>query len=350
MNERTENNADVINVSPPANSPDYAEELARKYYGIHGKVSQLACERDQILLLEETQGQRYILRFINPAEHPQVSDFQTQALLHVAEADPELPVPKVVPTLNGEGDVTVAAEDGRTCVVRLITCVPGIAASGLSARTPELHRDMGAKLARLDLALSDFSHPAAKYDLIWDLERADKIRDLLIHIRDEELREIATVALDEYKKNVLPVLPCLRRQIIHNDLNFSNVMVDGKNPGQVTGIIDFGDLIQGPIINEVAVSLSFQVGDKSDSLIPYACFLMSYHQTLPLETSELDILYDLILARIVMTIAISEWRITQFPENRDFILKNNPLARAGLFRLSNLGREKVQNMLFANCR
>ena len=80
-------------------------------------------------------------------------------MLHLAEADPELPVPRVAPTLNGEAEVAVPAEDGRTCTVRLITCVPGIAVSGLPERSPELYRDMGATLARLDLALSDFSHP-----------------------------------------------------------------------------------------------------------------------------------------------------------------------------------------------
>ena len=350
MNGIAENSPNVLSVPPPANSLEYAEEVARKYYGLQGKASELICERDQALMLEDTQGQRCILRFINPAEPPQVSDFQTKAMLHLAEADPELPVPRVVPTLNGEAEVAVPAEDGRTCTVRLITCVPGIAVSGLPERSPELHRDMGAALARLDLALSDFSHPAAKYDLIWDLERADEIRDLLIYIQNEELREMATVVLDEYRKNVLPVLPRLRRQVIHNDFNLANVLVDRKNPDRVTGVIDFGDMIQAPIINEAAVSLYYHLGDQADSFRRSALFLTSYHQTLPLETGELDILYDLIMARSAMVVAISEWRIAEGRKNGRYIFRSYSIKGSRLYRLAKLGREKVRNRLFKHCK
>ena len=88
MNDSTEHTPDVLSVPAPANSLEYAEEVAHQYYGIQGKAHEIICERDQLLMLQDTQGQRYFLRFINPAEPPRVSDFQTKALLHVAEADP----------------------------------------------------------------------------------------------------------------------------------------------------------------------------------------------------------------------------------------------------------------------
>ena len=350
MNDSTEHTPDVLSVPAPANSLEYAEEVARQYYGIQGKAHEIICERDQLLMLQDTQGQRHFLRFINPAEPPRVSDFQTKALLHVAEADPGLPVPRVVPTLNGDMDVAVPAEDGRTCIIRLITCVPGMTISELRERSPELHRDMGATLARLDLALSDFSHPAAKYDLIWDLERADGLRNLLSYIEDEELREMGTVALDGYSENVLPVSARLRRQVIHNDFNLSNVLVDRENPDRVAGVIDFSDMIQAPIINEVAVSLYYHLGDQSDTFRRSALFLMSYHQTLPLETAELDLLYDLVMARGAMSVAISEWRIAEGRKKGEDIFRSYTIKGSRLYRLAKLGREEVRNRLFEHCK
>ena len=350
MNEKTENASDVLSVRPPANSLEYAGEVARQYYGLQGKACEIDCERDQLLMLEDAQGQRYFLRFIHPAEPPRVSDFQTKALLHVAEADPGLPVPRVAPTLNGEMDVAVPAEDGRTCIIRLITCVPGMTISKLRERSPELHRDMGTTLARLDLALNGFSHPAAKYDLIWDLERADGLRNLLSYIEDEELREMATVALDEYRENVLPLSTRLRRQVIHNDFNLTNVLVDRENPGRVAGVIDFGDMIQAPIINEVAVSLYYQLGDQSDAFRDSALFLTSYHQTLPLETVELDLLYDLIMVRSAMVVTISEWRIAESRKKGVAIFRSYTIKGSKLYRLAKLGREEVRNRLFEHCK
>ena len=345
------NNAwSVLTAREPANSLEYVEEVAYEYYGLKAIASELACERDQLLMLEDTQGERYILRIINPVEPPEISDFQTRALLHIAETDPDLPVPRVVPALNGDAHITVSGEDGHTCAARLITCVPGSELSGLASPPPELYRDLGSKLARLDLALNDFSHPAAKHDLIWDLERADRIQDLLIYVRNDELREFAALALDAYKQNVMPLIPRLRRQIIHNDFNLTNIMVDGKNPGRVAGIIDFGDMIESPIINEAAISLYYQIDEAPDSFRHAGLLLASYHRTLPLEAVELDILYDLMLARGALSIAIADWRSAEFRKQGRYMFRNHTYRDTGLYRLTRLGREKVQEMLFTNCK
>lgn len=348
MAGKTDNARDLLLSQTPANSPEYAGEVAHKYYGIKGKVRELNCERDQILMLEDTRERRFILRFINPVEPTEVSDFQTRVLLHVAEADPELPVPRVVPALDGAGLVAVPAQDGRTCAVRLITCVPGITAVRLPAHSRELRRDMGSKLARLDLALGDFPHPVPEYDLPWDVQRLGEMQDLFTYIRSDELRELAAAALDGYRQKVLPLLPCLRRQIIHNDLNLTNVMVDADKPDRVTGIIDFGDMLQGPLVNEVAISLYYQVDETRDSFRQAGHLLASYHRILPLEAVELDILYDLMLARGALSTTIMEWRITELRRQGRYSFVNYTSRQSGLYRVAKLGRDKVQNVVYEN--
>jgi len=119
-------NIHVLSTSAPNNSSAYAEEVARRYYGIDGAASLLACERDQIFSLQDDQGGRYILRFTNPSEDRQVTNFQTEAMLHIALVDPGLPVPRVIMSLDDEAEVLVAMDDSQVSVARVISFLPGV--------------------------------------------------------------------------------------------------------------------------------------------------------------------------------------------------------------------------------
>ena len=65
---------------------------------------------------------------------------------------------------------------------------------------------------------------------------------------------------------------------------------------------------------------------EPDLLAPALDLIAGYHATTPLTAGELDLLPDLILARIVARIVISEWRAERFPDNRGYVLRNTPRA------------------------
>ncbi len=339
----------TLNSAAPSNSCSFAEVIALEQFGIRANARPLTCERDQIFMLQDAFGVQYILRFINPAEESLVSNFQTEALLHIERTAPKLPVPTIIMNHDAQAEVMVPIEDGRSCITRLITCVPGIPASKIQNHSKELIRSIGHNLARLDRALLNFTHPGANHNLIWNIERAPSLRNLLVHVQERDVRELAQLALDNFEQHAILEMQNLRHQVIHNDLNFSNVMVDPKSHNQVSGIIDFGDLIRAPLINDVAVSLSFLLGVNDKSLKSAATFVAAFHKVLPLRSEEVDILFDLALARAAMTVVISESRASQFPGNREFILKNNSMARRGLFHFARLGREMGRDLLLAEC-
>jgi Ser/Thr protein kinase RdoA (MazF antagonist) len=84
----------------------------------------------------------------NPAEDRAVTNLQTEALLHLAAADPGLPVPRIFPARNGMTELDVTFDDGSTRVVRLLSYLAGTpmhAAAGSTA----LRRDLGRCAARL---------------------------------------------------------------------------------------------------------------------------------------------------------------------------------------------------------
>ena len=64
----------------------------------------------------------------------------------------------------------------------------------------------------------------------------------------------------------------------------------------------------------------------------------AYHAVMPLLPEEVDILADLIAARLVLTIAISTWRAARHPDNATYIIRNQGTAWRGLHSLSTISR------------
>jgi Ser/Thr protein kinase RdoA (MazF antagonist) len=301
-------------------------------------------ERDENFLVE-AGSDRYVLKFANPAEDRAVTLYQTRAMTRVAQ-ETSLRVPQVLPTLSGEEFAEFRDHDGRIRLVRLLTFLPGTMIAGVQA-TPALRGRIGAALAQLDGALADLTDPCPPQDLSWDMDRAARLRPLLGNIEKTADRILAERALDSFETSVTPIYAGLRAQVIHNDLNPFNVLVDESDHERIVGILDFGDIIRAPLIQDIAIAASYHVGRDSESLRPIGEMLAGYLAVAPLAREEIDLLPDLIAARLAMTVIITEWRAAQFPENRAYILKNHPAAVAGLARLAEMSRDEAQRLLGA---
>lgn len=323
------------------------EEIAREIFGLPARASELTGERDRNFHLE-ADGSHYVLKVSNPAEDRQVIRFQTEALLHIAAVDASLPVPRVVPTRAGEHEWVLDCAGGTSLVIRILSFLEGDPLHRIPSST-RLRRNLGNHLARLDLALRGFFHPAAGHELMWDMKHASRVRDLLEHIPNLSQRTLAECFLDNFETHALPVLPRLRAQVIHNDLNPHNVLIEPVEPERIAGIIDFGDMVHAPLINNLAVAAAYQMMPCAHPLETAADLIAGYHAVSPLEPSEIDILFDLIATRMVLTVTITGWRAARYPENRNYILRNNPQAWAGLERLATLSRRDAQAYLHDVC-
>ena len=102
-----------------------AQRLAAEHYGLIAAVHRLDSERDQNFRLRSLSGREYVLKIANPAEDRAVTNLQTEALLHLAAADPGLPVPRIFPARNGMTELDVTFDDGSTRVVRLLSYLAG---------------------------------------------------------------------------------------------------------------------------------------------------------------------------------------------------------------------------------
>jgi hydroxylysine kinase len=348
MTKQISDMVSLLDTASPALTVDEVDGIARDVFGLTARISELAGERDRNYHLQ-VDDEHYVLKVSNPAENREVIDFQTRALLHIAQVNPNLPVPRLVPTRAGAADWVLAPENETPRIIRVLSFLQGVPFHSVLA-SPALRRNLGAETARLDLAMRGFFHPAAGHELMWDLKHASRVGDLLVHIQDEARRALAQSYLDIFETHALPKLPHLRAQVIHNDLNPHNVLVSPDDHSRVAGIIDFGDMVHAPLINNLAVAAAYQVRSGSHPLETAAEMIAAYHRVLPLEPEELDILFDLITTRMVLTVAITGWRAARYPENAPYILRNSPQAWAALARCSELSRMDAQIYLRRACQ
>jgi 4-aminobutyrate aminotransferase-like enzyme/Ser/Thr protein kinase RdoA (MazF antagonist) len=309
---------DILETQSPDFPIEKVNDIANILYGLTGKLSPLDSERDQNFRISTETGDQFVIKIANSAEDPAVIDMQLKALEHIAIVDPELPVPKVLLSRNDLAIEQIQAKNGTKYTIRTLTYLPGIPPKD-DPTDHLLLRPMGACLARLVLALRGFFHPKANYELLWDLKHTSKLRQYLPHITDANHHKLATYFLDRFDQNVLPLIPKLRAQIVHNDLVPDNILVAENDPGRIVGIIDFGDMTHTLLINDLATTIAPMLGGHGDPVGVAAEIIAGYHEVIPLEDAELRILYDLIAARLTMLNIIASWRVTIHPYNREYI-------------------------------
>lgn len=324
----------ILTTTPPVFSAADAAKIAADYFGIQASVQPLDSERDQNFRLQTQDGKRYTLKISNHAEQLDVIDFQIQALLHVAKTDASLPLPRVIPSLDGalHGRIVQA---GNIHFVRVLSWLEGSVLHDATA-SPGLAYRLGQFLARLGRALKGFDHSGADLPLLWDMKRAASLADLMIHIEEPGLRKIIGITLDKFVAEVKPVLGTLRTQVIHNDMNPGNVLMDKAEPAQISGVIDFGDLTRSPLIIDLAVAAAYQLSPGDDPLAGVLPLIAGYHSIEPLQNTEMELLTDLIRTRLITSLLIGSYRSMLFPENREYLLISHHSSKSFLLNLNHL--------------
>jgi len=301
-----------------------AAELARDRYGLDTTATRLATEQDDTFRLTGADGQRWILKVAHPAEPAREIDFQTALLAHVARADPAVPVPRVLPDRDGQRWAMVTDRAGQRRAVRLMTWCAGVPLDRIPS-TAAQRRATGELLARLRLATAGFAHPADSPVVAWDVQHLPALRPLLGSIPDPARRELVARGLDRFAL-IGDQVAVLRRQVLHNDFNKSNLLADPARPDVITGIIDFGDATRTAIAIDVSTALLNQLPRQGpltgDIFAGARDVLAGYLALADLTPAELRLIPHLVMARVVARALISTHRAARFPENAAYLLRN----------------------------
>ncbi len=330
---------DPLESAPPAFSEEAARQILREGFGAESSsLVPLAGERDQNFRVDTAGGQRFLFKISNPADDRPILDMQVAALGHIERLDPGLPVMRALPSTAGEPWVEVPGPDGRTYPARLFTFLPGQVRPN-TALTTEAIWAHGQITARLGRALRGFFHPAADYEILWDVSHLPKIRPLLTHISDGPRRAQVERVLGRFESQVGPALPGLRAQVIHGDMSLDNVLFGDDL--KVSGIVDFGDMTHAPLVCDLAVAIADVLHGRDDAIETASALIGGYVSVTPLEDEEAGLLADLVTARLATEITVTAWRQGLYPGNAAYAANGEPGARAFLDAIEAEGIDAV---------
>lgn len=299
-----------------------ASTVLRARYGIAGTFKRLDTEKDDTFLVSLDDDGKAIVKFSNPAENTDEVSLQLAALGHVASADPALPVPRVVPTREGEAFFSHTDDAGQSRLVRMLTFIDGTPLDSFDSTVHEREK-VGEVLARLRLAMAGFAHPHDGREIAWDIKNLPKLAPLIALARDPAQRRALERGMQRFIDLHGRLQDC-RMQVLHNDFSRSNIVIDRSRADPVSGVIDFGDVVRTHIAIDVSTALLNQLRSIGDE----AMFdhgrdvLRGYLRVGDLTEPELLLLPHLVMGRVIARALITTWRAEQFPDNEPYIMRN----------------------------
>ena len=286
---------------PPLAEKD-AIKIASKHYELTAEAKNLPGDADRNFLLS-TENEKFILKIQALDTKQENIEFQHAALQHLSGF---VGTPRVIPNKDGEMLFKISHK-GDHYLARMVSFLEGTLLEEIVPKSPNLLRGLGAYIAKLNLALADFSHSAMREeDSPWDLSLAHLgIEPRMDFTATPKRRELASCVLERFKRRILPILPDLHRQVIHNDANTQNLLVQD---GVISGIFDFGDLCYAPRVYEVAICAAYALLKEENPIEAIAHLAAGYHSLIPLTATEISLLYDLTCARLAVSGSFSSER------------------------------------------
>jgi ethanolamine-phosphate phospho-lyase len=272
--------------------------------------------KDMLALIE---AENTVLNALeNPNTFPEPISFKNGSLLKIAIINNTKTICRVLTFLEGEflGDIK---------------------------HTPSLIESIGRFAAELDLQflkLNNYVLKARQWE--WDLQYLSLNKKYSYAIESASDRNLVSYFFQQYDLHVTPIIPELRKSIIHNDVNEWNILIKNNS---VSGLIDFGDLAHSPLINELAIAITYACYDKDDPLEWAIYLIKGYHNVLPLEKKELDILYYLIAGRLCMSVCNSAHAKKVDQENR-YASSSEKNAWRMLYRWLTINPIKAKNEFY----
>nr|HMQ64301.1 phosphotransferase [Flavilitoribacter sp.] len=310
---------------------EQAEKIALDLYGLSARADALPGEVDFTYHLKADNGVEYTLKISRPDLDLVNWEMQNAVMLHLAGKALPLQLPRPLPDQAGVFIPTIPDEEGRIRYVRLLTWVPGKVWAKANPITSPTLESLGAALGQVSGALQDFDHPATHRFYRWNISEMLWTEDYLDRLPAVPQREMVDYFIRGFRETVIPAMPELRRSVHYQDANDYNILVKADLDGHpadwhydVSGFIDFGDTIYTHTINELACGCAYAVMDRKDPLAAAAAMVRGFHGVFPLTEKEVEVLYHMIAARLVISVVTSAINKQKEPDNAYLLISERP--------------------------
>ena len=299
--------------------------------GLRAGPAMLTSERDSTFRFAAADGQGYVLKIANAAEDRRQSPiFRPRRCCISQQVAPDLAVPRSFPRQRGRIRDFPRNSAAAISIVRMLSFLEGeplYKRSGFrppapgTRRLPRLDWPRCSRISTIGLPRTNSFGTSRMPNGWFPLGR--------IHRRMRTgARSLAGFSTFSWNSSRRFCPPCAV-QVVHNDFNPHNVLVDPANPDHVTGILDFGDMVQdaaGPRCRRGLVLPDRR--RRSHPLRPCGGVPSAYHAV-----SSAAGRRDRYAVRPDRHAARHDHRHHQlaggrYPENSAYILRNNPRARA----------------------
>jgi len=282
--------------------------LVSEHFGVEALSIKKMAGYESLNYLVKTKEAKYVFKhYLNDGEIGAQLLAESEVLLELSEAFPTL-YPHSI--LAKDGNYVIALDNAEH--IRLLTFLEGTLLAE-TVQTPTLLTSFGQFLARMDQAL--LGHKSITLEarkINWDLQYCLRNQRLAYAIESPNKRKIVDYYFLQFRECVLPHITYLRKSVIHNDANDWNVLCEGD---KVSGIIDFGDMVYAPLINELAIALMYVMVEVEQPIQAATTVIKAYHNILPLQEKELDCLFYLIAGRLCTSVCNSAYGRQENPDN-----------------------------------
>ncbi|MEZ4411767.1 MAG: peptidoglycan DD-metalloendopeptidase family protein [Gemmatimonadales bacterium] len=326
----------------------WAEQL-HQAWGIEGDLHPLAGEFDLNFRVDAHDGRQFVLKVMRSSSDHAFVEMLCTAHVQIRTRDDTVPVPPVLPLPSGELWCARPDERGQPRFLWLLAALPGEVYASTFPHTLPLIHELGGCVARLDRALVGFTHPQLQRGMKWDLRHAGWIAAHLDRIGDLDRRALLGRVLARHAK-LLSALSGQPLAPIHNDVNDYNVLVAPEEDGtpRVTGILDLGDLILGPIVAEIAIAAAYVALDHPHPERAIAALVAGYHAETPLSGAQLELIWPLLLTRLAVSVVNSAMVAKERPGDSYVVVSEAPAWRF-LERAQDFSEARMAAHLRAAC-
>jgi len=247
-------------------------------------------------VIETIKGKKHIVK-IFPERDEWLLAKEESIILHQISDKLSFQVPQNIPLPNGD-----LFFEYEKCKGKLLNYIEGDFIASVP-QSENLLYSLGEKIAELDIALQTIESPVlASRKLFWDIQNAQMSEYKIELIKEAEHQKLVRFYLDRFTQFVLPIQHTLRHTIIHGDLNDYNILV--KNDS-IQGFLDFGDATWSPMVNEIAIAMTYMMLGKNNPIDDITPLLKGYHRINPLSKQEVELLPDLITTRLCISLCNS---------------------------------------------
>ncbi|MBK5568343.1 aminotransferase class III-fold pyridoxal phosphate-dependent enzyme [Ensifer sp. SSB1] len=294
----------------------------KETYGIDASLSPLPGEHDLNYRVTATDGGEFLLKLHAVGDADEL-DMQVAVLEHLAAKSTDLSISRALRTRSGGVTSGIELRGRRTA--RLLSWLQGDIWAKAAVRNVASAESLGRLLAGLDRSLEGFVHAGAKRLYAWDIGRADMHRKHVELIDGADKRAAVDAILEHFATTVLPRLATCPMQVIHNDANDYNVLLD--EDGTVSGLLDFGDMVETWRVIEVAVASAYALIGAVDPVGTIAALAGAYHQVNPLSETEIELVFDLVKTRYAVSMCMAAKQIRDNPENTYLLVSQEDVWR-----------------------